>query len=50
MMEYNGEDKERRITQFRKGILELAVMSVLYHEKHYGYSSVRVLSGRVRLF
>jgi PadR family transcriptional regulator PadR len=30
----------------RKGILELAVMGVLYHEKHYGYSLVRVLCER----
>jgi PadR family transcriptional regulator PadR len=28
----------------RKGILELAVMGVLYHERHYGYSLVRVLT------
>jgi PadR family transcriptional regulator PadR len=28
----------------RKGILELAVMGVLYHERHYGYSLIRVLS------
>src|SRR5579871_1417640 len=43
-----GEDrddaKERRITQLRKGILELAIMGVLYHSRHYGYSLVRVLS------
>ena len=43
-MEYSGDDKDRRITQLRKGILELAVMGVLYHERHYGYSLVRVLS------
>jgi len=44
MMEYTDDDKDRRITQLRKGILELAVMGVLYHDRHYGYSLVRVLS------
>ena len=44
MMEYSDEGRERRITQLRKGILELAVMGVLYRERHYGYSLVRVLS------
>jgi PadR family transcriptional regulator PadR len=43
-MEYSDEDRDRRITQLRKGILELAVMGVLCHERHYGYSLVRVLS------
>jgi PadR family transcriptional regulator PadR len=38
------DGKDRRITQLRKGILELAVMGVLYHGRHYGYSLVRVLS------
>jgi PadR family transcriptional regulator, regulatory protein PadR len=38
------EAKDKRITQLRKGILELAVMRVLFHERHYGYSLVRVLS------
>jgi PadR family transcriptional regulator, regulatory protein PadR len=38
------EAKDKRITQLRKGILELAVMGVLFHERHYGYSLVRVLS------
>jgi PadR family transcriptional regulator PadR len=41
---YSTEDRDKRITQLRKGILELAVMGVLYHERHYGYSLVRVLS------
>ena len=36
--------RDRRITQLRKGILELAVMGVLLHGRHYGYSLVRVLS------
>ena len=43
-MEYSEEGRDRRITQLRKGILELAVMGVLYHERHYGYSLIRVLS------
>ena len=40
----SDDGKDRRITQLRKGILELAVMGVLYHERHYGYSLVRVLT------
>lgn len=43
-MGYSEEGKDRRITQLRKGILELAVMRVLYDERHYGYSLVRELS------
>ena len=43
-MQYTEDDRERRITQLRKGILELAVMGVLYDDRHYGYSLVRVLS------
>lgn len=43
-MEYPDENRDRRTTQLRKGILELAVMGVLYHERHYGYSLVRVLT------
>jgi PadR family transcriptional regulator, regulatory protein PadR len=50
-VQYSDEDRDRRITQLRKGILELAVMGVLYHERHYGYSLVRVLteSGSITL-
>ena len=50
-MEYSDEDRDRRVTQLRKGILELAVMGVLYHERHYGYSLVRTLteSGSISL-
>jgi len=44
IVEYPDDSKERRITQLRKGILELAVMGVLFHERHYGYSLVRVLT------
>ena len=43
-MQFSDEDRDRRITQLRKGILELAVMGVLYHERHYGYSLVRALT------
>jgi PadR family transcriptional regulator PadR len=43
-LQYSDQDRDRRIIQLRKGILELAVMGVLYHERHYGYSLVRVLS------
>lgn len=43
-MRYSDEDKDKRVTQLRKGILELAVMGVLYRERHYGYSLVRVLT------
>jgi PadR family transcriptional regulator, regulatory protein PadR len=43
-VEYLNEDRDRRVTQLRKGILELAVMGVLYNERHYGYSLIRVLS------
>jgi PadR family transcriptional regulator PadR len=50
-MRYADEEKERRVTQLRKGILELAIMGALYGERHYGYSLVRVLteSGSVSL-
>ena len=43
-MKYSDDDRDKRITQLRKGILELAVMGVLYNERHYGYSLIRVLS------
>jgi PadR family transcriptional regulator PadR len=43
-MEYLDDSRDRRITQLRRGILELAVMGVLYHGRHYGYSLIRVLS------
>jgi PadR family transcriptional regulator PadR len=50
-VEYSDQDRDRRIIQLRKGILELAVMGVLYHERHYGYSLVRALteSGSISL-
>ena len=39
------DELENRIIQLRKGILELAIMGVLYHDSHYGYSLVRHLTG-----
>ena len=44
-MHYLDSEKERRVTQLRKGILELAIMGSLCGEHHYGYSLVRVLTG-----
>jgi len=35
---------ENKITQLRKGILELAVMGYLYRQAHYGYSLVKALT------
>jgi len=45
-MEYPEDGRDRRIAQLRRGVLELAVMGVLYHGRHYGYSLIRVLSER----
>ncbi len=39
-----NQELENKITQLRKGILELAIMGFLYHESHYGYSLVRALA------
>jgi DNA-binding PadR family transcriptional regulator len=39
-----NEELENKITQLRKGILELAVMGLLYEEAHYGYSLVTTRS------
>ncbi len=39
-----AEDTENKVTQLRKGILELAVMAALYRNPHYGYSLVRGLT------
>jgi len=36
---------ENKITQLRKGILELAVLGALSRRRHYGYSLVRTISG-----
>jgi PadR family transcriptional regulator PadR len=40
-----AEDTDNKVTQLRKGILELAVMATLYRQSHYGYSLVRSLAG-----
>ncbi len=45
-MQYSAEDKDRRVTQLRKGILELAVLRALSEERHYGYSLIKALSTR----
>ncbi len=39
-----NQELENKITQLRKGILELAIMGFLYHEAHYGYSLVKALA------
>ena len=46
-MGYEPDEKEKRITQLRKGILELAVMGALYHKRHYGYSLIKDLTQNV---
>jgi PadR family transcriptional regulator PadR len=43
-MKTETEELENRVTQLRKGILELAIMGALYHQSHYGYSLVRLMS------
>ena len=41
----SGYNMENKITQLRKGILELAVLGALSRGRHYGYSLVRTISG-----
>jgi PadR family transcriptional regulator, regulatory protein PadR len=41
---YQTDEIENKITQLRKGILELAILSALYGNSHYGYSLVRDLA------
>ena len=36
---------ENKITQLRKGVLELAVLCALNKKSHYGYSLARTLAG-----
>jgi len=36
---------ENKITQLRKGILELAILGALSRGRHYGYSLVKTISG-----
>jgi len=38
---YQNDEVDNKITQLRKGILELAILSALYRKTHYGYSLVR---------
>lgn len=40
-----GYNMENKITQLRKGILELAILASLSRGRHYGYSLVRTISG-----
>jgi PadR family transcriptional regulator PadR len=40
-----AEEIDNKVTQLRKGILELAIMAALYQKTHYGYSLVRNLAG-----
>jgi PadR family transcriptional regulator PadR len=46
-----AEETDNKVTQLRKGILELAVLAALYGRSHYGYSLVRGLtaSGSVEI-
>ena len=41
---YQNQEIENKITQLRKGILELAILSALYRDTHYGYSLVREMT------
>lgn len=41
---YRSQEIENKVTQLRKGILELAILSALYRNSHYGYSLVRDLT------
>jgi PadR family transcriptional regulator PadR len=45
MIKNMAEEIDNKVTQLRKGILELAIMAALYHQTHYGYSLVRNLAG-----
>lgn len=41
---YQNDEIENKVTQLRKGILELAILSALYRNTHYGYSLVREMT------
>ena len=41
---YQSQEIENKVTQLRKGILELAILSALYRKAHYGYSLVREMT------
>lgn len=44
MNKFLAEETDNKVTQLRKGILELAVITALFQERHYGYSLVRSLT------
>ncbi len=44
MTMYQSDDIDNKITQLRKGILELAILSCLYRTTHYGYSLVKEMT------
>jgi PadR family transcriptional regulator, regulatory protein PadR len=44
MAMYQNEEIENKISQLRKGILELAILAALYRNPHYGYSLVRTMA------
>lgn len=44
MTKYLRNEVDPKSTQLRKGILELAIMTVLARQAHYGYSLVRSLT------
>ncbi len=41
---YQNDEVDNKVTQLRKGILELAILSALYRKTHYGYSLVREMT------
>jgi PadR family transcriptional regulator PadR len=41
---YQAEEIDNKISQLRKGILELAILAALYRNSHYGYSLVRTMA------
>ncbi len=41
---YQNEDIDNKVTQLRKGVLELVILSALRHRSHYGYSLIRKLA------
>jgi PadR family transcriptional regulator, regulatory protein PadR len=45
MSKIMAEETDNKVTQLRKGILELAILAALYRGSHYGYSLVRGLTG-----
>jgi PadR family transcriptional regulator, regulatory protein PadR len=41
---YQSDEIDNKISQLRKGILELAILAALYRNAHYGYSLVRKMA------